>query len=168
LLGGNLIFEPYSSDRESELIKSKNSYGNCYYEDYKKVGNWLVVTENSRDYCYLTGGIGTCGGRATISHVKFFGFLLTNPNINTLPYLLIYLIVVGISIGFIVYLSKRKELKLFFKPNKFNIIFTLVLGVPTFFLFMLFIGIEQIIGWIIGYYIFSSLIRYIYIRIKKK
>ena len=104
---------------------------------------------------------------ATISQVKFFGFLLTNPNINTLPYSLGYLIVAGISIGLIVYLFKRKELKLFFKPNKFNTIFTLVLGVPTFFLFVLFTGIEQIIGWIIGCYIFSSFIKYIYLRIKK-
>ncbi len=167
-LGGDLIFEPYSIDRESELIESKNAYGNCHYEDFKKVGNWFVVTETSRDYCHLTGGGGGMCPRATKSHLQFFTFLLTNPNVNTLPYLFGYLIAVGIAISFIVYLFKRKELKQFFKPSKFNVIFTLILGIPTFLLFIIFIGIEQIIIWIIGYYLFSSLIKYIYLRIKKK
>jgi len=167
-LGGNLVFEPYSADRESELIESKNAFGNCHYEDFKKVSNWFVVTETSRDYCHLTGGGGGMCPQATKSHFQFFEFLLTNPNANTLPYLLGYLIAIGITIGFIGYLFKRKELKLFFKPNKFNIIFTFVLGVPTFLLFLLFTGIEQIIVWTIGYYIFSSLIKYIYLRIRKK
>lgn len=166
-LGGNLIFEPYSISRESELVKSKDAYGNCHYEDFKKVGNWFVVTGTSRDYCYLTGGGGGMCPSATISQIKFFGFLLSNPNSNTLPYLLGYLIALSLAIGFVIYLFKRKELKLFFKPNKFNIIFTLVLGIPTF-LFVLFTGIEQIFVWIIGYYVFSSLIKYIYVRVKQK
>lgn len=167
-LGGNLIFEPYSTDRESELIESKNAYGNCHYEDFEKVGNWLVVTQTSRDYCYLTGGGGGMCPYAIKSHLQFIGFLLTHPNSDTIPYLFGYLIAVVIAIGFIAYFFKRKELKLFFKPNKFNIIFTLVLGIPTFLLFLMFTGIEQIIVWIIGYYIFASLIKYFYLRIKKK
>ena len=167
-LGGNLIFEPYSTDRESELIESKNAYGNCHYEDFEKVGNWLVVTETCRDYCHLVGGGGGNCPHATKSHLLFIGFLLTHPNVNTIPYLFGYLIVLGVAIGFIVYLFKRKELKHFFKPNKFNITFTSVLGIPTFLLFLLLTGIEQIIIWIIGYYIFSSLIRYIFLRLKKK
>ena len=57
-LGGNLIFEPYSTSRESELVESKNAYGNCHYEDSKRVGDWFIVTGTSRDYCYLTGGGG--------------------------------------------------------------------------------------------------------------
>lgn len=167
-LGGNLVFEPYSTVRESELIESKNSYENCHYEDFKKVGNWFVVTGTSRDYCYLTGGGGGMCPSATISYTKFFGFLLSNPNSNTLPYLAEYLIAFVVIIGFLVYLFKRRDLKLFFKPNKFNIIFTLVLGIPTLLLFILFTGIEQIIIWIVGYYVFASLIKYIYTRVKKK
>ena len=116
-LGGNLIFEPYSSDRESELIENKNAYGKCNYEDFKKVGNWFVVTGTSRDYCYLTGGGGGMCPSATISYAKFLGFLLSNPNSSTFQYLAGYLITFGIFIGFLAYLFKRKELKLFFKPK---------------------------------------------------
>ncbi len=167
-LGGNLIFEPYSKDRESELIESKNKYSNCYYEDSKKIGDWFVITETSRDYCYLTDGGGGMCPSTTTSYTKFLVFLLSNPNRTTFPYLTWYLILFGTIIGFLAYLFKRKELKLFFNPNKFNIIFTLVLGILTFLLFILFMGIEQIIILIIGYYILASVVKYIYTRIKNK
>ncbi|MBS1266276.1 MAG: hypothetical protein MAG795_00243 [Candidatus Woesearchaeota archaeon] len=159
---------------ETLIENNKNSrynpdnVGNCYFENVYKLGDFVVNEGGMRDYCHLTGGGGGMCPHATKLHLQFFGFILTNPNVNTLPYLFGYLIAIGVVIGFIVYLFKRKELKLFFKPNKFNIIFTLVLGIPTFLLFLLFTGIEQIIVWIIGYYIFSSTIKYIYLRLKKK
>ncbi len=122
-----------------------------------------------KDYCYLsTVGFGECLP-AKKSHIKFIGFLLTHPSVNAMSYMLPYLPYLGIIIGFLTYLYKRKEIKIFFKPNKFNIIFTLILGLFTpFFLTVLIIGKEQFIGWVIGHYLITSLIKYVYTRIKKK
>ncbi|MEK6967002.1 MAG: hypothetical protein AABX51_00040 [Nanoarchaeota archaeon] len=146
-----------------------DNVGYCYFENVYKLGDFVVNEGGMRDYCYLSGWGGGMCPQATKSHIKFLGFLLTNLNFNTFPYLVGYLIAIGFAIGVIGYLFKRKELKLFFNPNKFNIIFTLVLGILTFFLYIfLFIRMEQFIGLIIGYYLFSSLLIYVYTRIKNK
>ncbi|MBI2547881.1 hypothetical protein HYW21_00885 [Candidatus Woesearchaeota archaeon] len=176
-LRGNLIFEPYSLEREFESIKSKKSYGDCYYEEYKRAGDWLIITEIGRDYCYLTGGGETRPPYATKSHLQFIEFILKNPSIYTLQYLFGYVIVLGVVMGFIIYLFKQRELKLFFKPNEFNVIVTLVLGIPLLALFILMILstphvliilIIYFVSFVIGCYVFSSLLRYVYIKTKKK
>ena len=94
-----LYFEPYSMERETELIEDQLSYGNCNYPVYEKVGDWLVLDSTKRDYCYMSGGGGGMCPSTVISHTKFLGFLISNPNIHTLPYLLRYIIAFALLIG---------------------------------------------------------------------
>ncbi len=82
---GNLIFVPYSSDRESKLIEERTIYNSCYYASYKKVGNWLVVTTVS-NYCVPE------------DNTK-----------NILPYLAIFLILIGSIIIFVVFKIIKKS-----------------------------------------------------------
>jgi len=174
-IGGYTLLEPYSKDTETELIKSKNNFLECYYEDFERIGNWITVNHTYRDYCYYYPGTSDCPEK-TISYSQFLIFLMNNPNIATLPYLFGYLLIIALFVVFLIGLSKTKELKQSFKPNKFNIIFTSVLSVPTILFFILilqagnteFIGIEKTIVWIIVYYIFGSSLKYIYSRIKNK
>ena len=72
--GGNLTFTPYEQSKESELSKDKNQLLNCYYAEYKQVGNWLITNSTNRDYCYLTGGGGLRCPHALISYSQFFIF----------------------------------------------------------------------------------------------
>ncbi|MBU0457289.1 MAG: hypothetical protein ABH824_06440 [Nanoarchaeota archaeon] len=158
-----LTFEPYSSERETELIAIKDSFEGCEYLDYKKVGNWLIVSDYTEEYCSLIGA----------NYGKSAGFII---------FVVGLLIIFVALISFLIYLWKRRELKLFFRPNKLNIIITLVLGALTSLFSLLvwhqFMALgfpspnftQVLFGWIlsliIGYYIFSSLLRYLYIKKK--
>jgi hypothetical protein len=164
----HLIFEPYSKERESELIKSKNNYRNCYYEDYKKVGNWLIISGEIREYCYMSGGGGGMCPRAKMSHTKFVGFLLTHINAYTIPYLIGYLLVIAVIIYFTVYLIKRREFGIFLRPNLFNILFPSILGVFMLIPFMLLFGIRDFVLFIVGLYLLLSLIKYLKFRKNNK
>lgn len=127
----SMTFEPYSIERERKLIKIKKDYDNCFYHDFEKIGNWLVISGiKTRDYCVGVWKPFQPPFEARKSHLKFFIFLLTHPNLDTFPYLFRYLI----GLGFIAYLFiKIKKLRLFFinifsvlRPNKFNIYFTVL------------------------------------------
>lgn len=87
IFDGNLIFEPYSSDRAFDLEKNKNNLLSCDYGEYKQIGNWLVIFETSRPYCQAFSYIlGSCPS-IVLSLESFFVYLVTNFSIATLPYL---------------------------------------------------------------------------------
>ena len=167
-LDGNLAFEPYSLNRESDLEKSKNDFGRCHYYDFKRAGGWLIVTRKTRDYCSLSGGIGGMCPSVTMSYTKYFGFLISHPNTKTLPHLAGFLIIIAVIMVFFAYLFKRKEIIPFFKPQKFIILFTIVLGIPiSSFLFL--VGLlKQSILWLIGCYVIACIVAYVYRRLKKR
>lgn len=86
-LDGDLILEPYSSEREAVLSKSRGNVLSCSYTEYKKVGNWLIVLETSRPYCYTFWyAPGMCPSIIlSLGHLLFY--LATNLSITTIPYL---------------------------------------------------------------------------------
>ncbi len=163
-LSGGLTFEPYSQEKESELFNNKYDYDKCHYTEYKRIGNWLSIIYEIRDYCYFrySGSLGMCPSLVK-SDAKFLEFLLANPNSYSLLYLFRYLVGIIITVIFIVYLIKRKELAIFLKPNAFNIIFTTIVGI---FFGLIILGLDII--WITEVYLFASLIRYFYKRIFRK
>jgi hypothetical protein len=87
ILDGNLIFEPYSTDRAFELQKNKNNLLSCGYSKYKQIGNWLIILETSRPYCQpFWYALGSCPS-IVLSLGAFFVYLVTNFSLTTLPYL---------------------------------------------------------------------------------
>jgi len=174
---GDIIFEPYSQSREFELTNQKSEFEKCRYFDFKRAGNWLIVSEETRNYCYVKSEFWKCDSKV-ISQPKFFLFLLTNPSNATLPHflplLLKYLLTTTLIIGAIVSIVKIKELRHSLKPSWFNIITTLVLSVSTL-LFYANYGIWYVsatrniaLYHIGGYYLISSLVKYIYLKIKSR
>ena len=162
------LIVPYNETIIENNKNNLDNIGNCYFEKVYKLGDFVVIKGGKRDYCYLwsTGGCPF----AKISHLQFLGFLLANPNANTLPYLFGYLAAMFFPIAFITYLFKRKELKFFFKLNKLSLALLLVLSIFIFIFLSatLFFSMGEIIILIILFYFFLSLIRYVYFRIKKK
>lgn len=170
-LGGNLTFTPYEQSKESKLSKDKNQLLDCYYAEYKRVGNWLVTNSTSRDYCYLTGGGGGMCPHAVISYPQFFVFLLSNINGTTAPYLAVFIaIIIAIIIAtalFTAYLIRKKELWFFLKPRKTKVIITIIAGVLMFLSFATgLLGIERFLWYLLLVYLIASLIGYI--KLKRK
>ncbi|MFH1895309.1 MAG: hypothetical protein ABIJ74_01865 [archaeon] len=167
-VSGGLTFELYSKEREQKLIESRNSLERCYYDDFERVGNWFVVTRASRDYCYLSneGGIGI-GPYHRISDTEFIKFLLSNPSIETIPYLLAYILFIVIFVGCLIYLYKRKELENFFKPTKLHLILVLATALYSFLLFIAGVDLIDMIMPLVLVYVIASIIDYVFFRMKK-
>ncbi|HNP79753.1 MAG TPA: hypothetical protein PKI00_02800 [Candidatus Pacearchaeota archaeon] len=122
-LSGDLIFSSYGQNKETKILKNKGNLLNCNYVEYKRVGNWLVESDASRDYCYLSSGFGC--PVPVISYTKFFNFLVSNINNTTIFYLTIFLAIIISTVSFIIYLIIKKELGFFLKPRKRKIIVTI-------------------------------------------
>ncbi|MFH1664279.1 MAG: hypothetical protein ABH986_05780 [archaeon] len=167
-VSGNLIFELYSKEREQKLTESRNSLEKCYYDDFERVGDWFVVAAATRDYCYLSneGRIGI-GPYYRISDTEFIKFLLSNPNIKTIPYLLAYILFIVIFVGGLIYLYKRKELEKFFKPTKLHLILVLVTALYSFLLFIAGVALIDMIIPLVLVYVLASIIDYVFFRMKK-
>jgi hypothetical protein len=87
-LDRNLILEPYSPERYSQLQKNKNSLLSCSYEEFRRHADWLIVFETNRTYCGLFGVIpGTCPN-VILSTGQFLAYLVTNIKLNTIPYII--------------------------------------------------------------------------------
>lgn len=166
---GSLSIVKYSSDREAGLIKEKKSYLDCIYQDYKKAGDWLLIDYSAeRSYCYPTYTSGGTCPMIRVSYINFFGFLLTNLNVEAIPYLIVYLlffVIIGMAL---IYLARRHEIGLFFSLKKFNLIATLLFAILMFLPFTSLFGVDIFIEALIIFYIFTSLIKYIHWRLRKK
>lgn len=149
-LDGDLVFEPYSTDRDSELRQKKNSLLSCSYEEYKHIGDWLIIFETSRPYCYdFWYAPGACPS-VILSLGHFLFYLVANFNLNALPYLL-GLLSAGAAIFHLVWrvLKNRPVLQAW----KISVLSLVILAVELFLLVMPFWVIGQIVGWILVFYI---------------
>lgn len=96
--GMSLTFEPYSSARETELIETINSIESCEYLSYKRVGDWLIVSDFTEEYCEELGTQNSeLRTQNIIGYVKIAA-----------------LIFLAGLIGFLIYLFIRKKVFLFF------------------------------------------------------
>ena len=165
-LSGDLIFSSYSQNKETEILKNKDNLLNCRYVEYKKIGNWLVENETSRDYCYLSPGFGC--PEPVISYTKFFNFLVSNINNTTIFYLTIFLAIIISTVSFIIYLIIKKELGFFLKPRKRKIIATIfAVVIIRLYLLLGFFSIETYL-WqhFLLTYFFLSLFEYVVVKRK--
>jgi len=150
-LDGDLILEPYSTNRDFELQYKKNSLLSCSYEDYKHIGNWLIIFETSRVYCH-TSVMNSLGACPTIifSLGHFLFYLVTNFSLTASPYLA-SLFLAGTIIFYIwwILLKNRPVLKLW----KIIALSMVILAVELFLIVMPFWLPGQIIGWVLFFYI---------------
>jgi hypothetical protein len=166
---GSLSIVKYSSDREAGLIKEKKSYLDCVYQDYKRVGDWLLIDYSAeRSYCYsMNTSVRTCPF-IRVSYINFFGFLLNNLNVQAIPYLIVYLLFFTIIGMALIYLARRHEIGLFFSLKKFNLIATLLFAILMFLPLTSLFGMDIFVESVIICYIFTTLIKYIHWRLRKK
>jgi len=148
LLDGNLILEPYSTDRDTEIQKSKNNLLLCEYQESKHVGNWLIVFYTGRPYCHpfwYAGHGGMCP-IVVMSLVGFLFYLVTNLSLTTLPYLAGWLLASGTIIyAWWMFLKNRPALE-WWKALVLTIItlvVSLFLIIPPFWIS------GQVIGWVL-------------------
>ena len=49
---GYMGIEPYTAEKENELVEYNSKLTSCHYYQYSKKENWLVISNKKRDYCY--------------------------------------------------------------------------------------------------------------------
>ena len=151
LLDRDLILEPYSIERESEIQDTKNNLFACRYEESKHIGNWLIVSELGRSYCHTFwyGAGGMCP-TVVLSSGHLLFYLVTNFSLASLPYLAGLLFAGGIVISVWWRLLKNQPVMKLWKIIALSLV---ILGIELFLLFMPFWVIGQIIGWILLFFI---------------
>ena len=151
LLDRDLILEPYSMERESEIQKSKNNLLACRYEESQRIGNWLIVSELGRPYCDTSwySSPGMCP-TITLSLGNFLFYLVTNVSLVSLPYLAGLLGVGGAIIySWWVLLKNQPVMKL----SKIITLSIVILLIELFLIVMPFLVLGQILGWILLFFI---------------
>ncbi len=146
-LDRDLILEPYSANRDFQLQKDKKSLLSCGYAEYTHIGNWLIIFETGRPYCFTYWY--SHGGMCPVIVLSLGGFLLyllTNLSFTTLPYLAGWLIASGTIIYTWWMVLKNRPVTKGWKSFVISaIIFALALFliVPPFWIF------GQVIGWVL-------------------
>jgi hypothetical protein len=98
-LDRNLVLEPYATDRYSQLQKNKNSLLSCSYEEFRHHDDWLISFETNRPYCGLFGITPGACPNVILSSGQFLVYLVTNININTIPYMIGLLLTGAAMVG---------------------------------------------------------------------
>ncbi len=155
-LDGDLIFEPYSSMREMQLQKGKNDLLSCSYEEFERIDNWLVITKTSRAYCQdFWYSPGACPD-IIFSLSLFLIFLAINPNLTTLPYLILFIVMIALlGKAWLLFLKGRSPISRRRLAIESLILFPLTLHlifIPTWF-------VGQLGGWIMGTYLLARWMR---------
>jgi hypothetical protein len=101
-----LVFEAYSSIRESELQQRYNALVFCRYEDYKRDGDWLVSIHRIRDYCIEVACMPT-----QFSHILFIVHLFSHLTVATFLYVTIYILFTILLITWTAYWNGKKPRK---------------------------------------------------------
>ncbi|MDZ7726301.1 MAG: hypothetical protein U5L75_01840 [Candidatus Campbellbacteria bacterium] len=130
--GASFTVTPYEPSKERELQKDKNRLLECFFNEYERKGDWLIISEgNTREYCYPDGNFSR-----SINYSHFTYFLLTNIHqlptyIGQLPIfhlVILILILLGV-VGFMYHLIRKGNFWLFLKPNKTKVILVVVSGI---------------------------------------
>jgi len=150
LLDRDLILEPYSVERDSELQKNENNLLSCRYEESKHVGNWLIIFETSRTYCLFWHAPGEPCPNIFFSLTRFLFYLATTLNLTTLPYQLGSLLT-GAAIIYIwrALLKNRPAMK----RSKIVALSIVIFALELFLTIMPFWVLGQTIGLILFFYV---------------
>jgi hypothetical protein len=111
--GYSLTLTAYSASKEDQLKLAKENYGNCSYEEFTRINDWLLSHDAARSYCVDSIRLGYLCPISEVSSVRFLGFLLTHIDRNTLPYLSGYLLGLATLVGMIVIAYRRGVLQAF-------------------------------------------------------
>jgi hypothetical protein len=154
----SLDIEPFTDKRQQAL--EQQDYFKCAYAEYQRVGNWLVVKNTTRPYCQSSILVGFMCPMTVFSLGSFVIYLFTHINSSTIPYVLIFMIAIGLVVAFLIYLKRRGDLGQVLRPNRFNILATGGLTI----LFGCMIGIPVFLEWIIPSYLLTSAFAYLLYR----
>ena len=121
--GGNLVLTPYSAAEESRLGLARDTYTDCYYAEFERVGDWLLSNQTMRSYCVVNRSLSLSFAcpTAELSYMYFLGFLLTHISQATLPYLAGYLLGIVVLVGMVVIVYRRGFLRAF-RPTIWTIL----------------------------------------------
>lgn len=155
----NLIFEPYSLNLEQELETRQRDLFSCYYADYERLGDWLVLTKRWRSYCHPN--IFVFCGADTVFLIGLLGYAFSHMSWVTLPYILGYITLPLLGIGVLRQVLKYR----LFKPILvadilliFPVSGILVFSPLTFGL------VGQLIGWGLGCYLVARVARFFEVK----
>ena len=151
LLDRDLILEPYSIERESEIQKNRNNLLSCRDEESKQIGSWLIVSERGRPYCqtFWYGPPGMCP-TAVLSSGHFLFYLMKNLSLATLPYLAGLLFVGGTIIYLWWKLLKNQPVMKLWRLITVSVV---SLAIELFLLVMPFWVFGQFIGWMLLFFL---------------
>ena len=166
-LKGDLTIRPYDDELAVEYEDEKaNNLLHCNYSDVTRGGGWMFVSATSRDYCQSVGGGGGMCPGVGISYSQFVNYLFNNVSSVTIPYIVGFVILVAIILFLLVYVTYKKEWKLFFKPTK-TVIALLIIASIYLVLLSHFNDWKGLIIQVFEVFLLLSLIQYIIRKILK-
>lgn len=154
-------------------LEKKQKLDDCFYIETSRLGDFIINETKVKEYCPAQEDPFGCTYVPMKSHTKYIEYLIKNPSTDSYLNLSLYLIFLILPIIFLFFLIKERELSIFFKPNKVNIIATvlLILMFPINKILLYIIGInldlKTLIPYIIVSYSISSFVKYIYLKRKK-
>lgn len=135
-LGGTeLTFEPYPSEREQAILKTQRALLDCTYPAYSRLGEWLKIWTERREYCASSLApadlLGSPCGTLTLklSLTFFIGYAFQHPGWETAPYLALLLLAIGLVIAALGYKARQGRFITTIKPSLSKLAFILVVGV---------------------------------------
>jgi hypothetical protein len=152
--GDELLVEPYTQAKETQVSMSQNNLLSCLYFTSEKAGEWLFITAHAREYCRNTG---TCYHKKTVSYPYFFLYLINNLSPLTFTYLFVYVAAFGITIAFWLFLLK--SLKLQPSLGKLGVDLLIISPLYLFFATFLVSNWGEQLGWLMMTYIAASFIQ---------
>jgi hypothetical protein len=158
-LDGSLMFEAYSESRFQQLQANNRNLLSCDYEEFERVGDWLVVTETTRPYCLLGPWPNEGGSCPSIvfSQSRFVSYLLSNLNLLHLLYFLAYVVVSGAMVGFWMYVLPQQSAR----GLTINAVIAILLIPITLCSFVFpIVPFADVIGWIVLCFAVGALVNY--------
>lgn len=150
----NLVFEPYSENREQELKINEQILHRCFYEKGFRVGNWLAITDVFREELakrnYCGGSFPAICSLDNVHFVAFLHYLITQPSPAAISYLVLFVLFTTLGTTLFYQLLTRKLIKLGCLVNLLIVTpFTLCLS------FFIWPQTVQLAGWVLSCYLLA-------------
>lgn len=157
--GGSLTITPYDAQEETTVQRANANLLSCGYSETRRVGDWLLIDNTSRTYCHLEPFTPCClCPDLRLSIFEFIIYLVSHPQVASLPYLGVFVLLIGAFVLLIRRLIRQKELWMFFRPRASTILLTLPIALICIWLFLA--ASIDLIGWTIVAYLLASTIMY--------
>lgn len=154
-----LSIEAASDKNTRKLQAIQADYLSCEDVVYVSEDGAIASYSVTRSYCSLSTPILPCGPAYTISPILFAGFVFSNPNSETFPYIVAYIATFLVLVVGLMFLSRRGHLGLFLRPTKVHTI-ALAIGFPILFCLGM-VLIPYLTYALVGYYLLVCTVSYL-------